>query len=71
MTNEQLEEQVEKTAQLNRDALDEIARQRGVIAELKESLSELMDLQNGPPLATCTQDWNAAMARTKAALELS
>lgn len=70
MTNEQLEEQVEKTAQLNRDALDEIARLRNMITELKESLSDLMDVQNGPPLYKYQTDWNAAMTRAKAALEL-
>ena len=36
--------------------------------KLKEALQDLIDVQNGPPLPTYTEAWNAAMAKAQAAL---
>jgi len=41
------------------------------IVRLREALSDLVDWQNGPPLATYTEGWNAAMKKAHEALGLN
>ena len=51
------------------DLRDEITRLRALVADLKDALETLQDVQNGPPLITWTERWNNAMAKAKSALE--
>jgi len=44
------------------DAMDEIER-------LREALADLVAVQNGPPLVTYTEAWDAAMEKAYAALK--
>jgi len=44
------------------DAIDEIER-------LREALADLVAIQNGPPLVTYTEAWDAAMEKAYAALK--
>jgi hypothetical protein len=48
--------------QLSRDAKGEIER-------LREALADLVAIQNGPPLVTYTEAWDAAMEKAYAALK--
>ena len=36
---------------------------------LREALADLVDIQNGPPLVTYTEAWDAAMEKALAALK--
>jgi len=36
---------------------------------LREALSDLLGVQNGPPLVTWTEEWNAAILKAEAALK--
>jgi len=45
-----------------RDAANEIER-------LREALADLVAIQNGPPLVTYTEAWDAAMEKSYAALK--
>jgi hypothetical protein len=44
------------------------ARLIAAAPKLMEALNDLMDVQNGPPLYTYTDAWNAAMAKARAAI---
>ena len=47
----------------------EIITNRNEIERLRDALEDLMAVQNGPPLATYTDAWNAAMKKADAALK--
>jgi acyl-CoA reductase-like NAD-dependent aldehyde dehydrogenase len=47
---------------LSHEAADEIER-------LREALADLVAVQNGPPLVTYTEAWDAAMEKAYAALK--
>lgn len=60
--NERLREQERKMTNHALERMEEIER-------LREALQDLMAVQNGPPLATYTDAWNAAMKKADAALQ--
>jgi hypothetical protein len=51
------------------EAADEIELLRKERDRLRETLQELVDWQNGPPLVTYTDGWNKAMEKARAALK--
>jgi hypothetical protein len=61
--------EVEESVDAERAALQARAEAaEAEVAALRGALEELMDWQNGPPLITYTEGWNAAMAKARAAL---
>ncbi len=47
----------------------ELVRLRADVRDLRVALDDLMDIQNGPPLVTYTEAWNAAMDQARAVME--
>ena len=56
------EDEPEYDYKLSYEAADEIER-------LREALADLVAIQNGPPLVTYTEAWDAAMEKAYAALK--
>jgi hypothetical protein len=46
-----------------------VKEQADEIERLRQALSDLLGVQNGPPLVTWTEEWNAAILKAEAALK--
>ena len=60
---------VERLREMGKQDCDMVMEAADEIERLREALSDLVGLQNGPPLVTWTEAWNAAMKKAHEALK--